>query len=454
MVWIITILTALLAIFSVIIIHELGHFFVAKWSGVKVLKFSIGFGKAIWSRKGKDGTEYVLAVLPLGGYVRMLGEDENGVDPADYQHAFSRQPLRKRMAIVAAGPIMNLILAVLLFYFVFMMGVTHIKPIVGQVRPHSIAAKAGLKKGDEIVKISYWHTPNWQRVMMALVLHFGDKGQLPITVRSKHAKQLTVLQLPLQNWQINQRNPQIFTSLGFSPFIPSIPAIIVKVSEDSPAAMAGLQANDRVLAVDNQPIADWSALLAKIQNSPGKKRQLLIQRDARQKIINVRIDSKKVGDKQIGFLGVYSLPPKWPPSVITKLQYNPITAWWPAVKETTRIFVFNAVVLAKMLIGKISLSALGGPITIARSAGQASYAGLTVYLGFIAFISITLAFINILPIPGLDGGHLFFQFIEAIFRRPLPLRVQMILLRIGLVILIWLMLQATLNDILRIFQIG
>lgn len=446
-----TIIAAIFSIFIVILIHELGHFFVAKWCGVKVLKFSIGFGKAIWSYKSKSGTEYVLAWIPLGGYVKMLGENEPVDDPAEYEYAYQRKPLWKRMAIVAAGPFMNFVLAVFLFACVYFIGVTHIKPVIGQVEPNTIASQGALRPGDEIVKIDGWNTPNWQRVMMALVLHIGERGNLVMTVRPKGSEKLENKYLPIRHWKVNLKDPRLFQSLGFLPYIPKIPPVVAKVLPNSPADKDGLKAGDRIIKANGKQINDWMEFLPLIQQSPGKTLRLIIERDNKQQALNIKVGSKKENDKGVGFLGVYSAPVQWPADMQSQLKYSTFSAWWPALKETWTIFSFNFIVLTKMITGKISLKALGGPITIAQTAGQASSAGLIVYFSFIAFISVTLAFINVLPIPGLDGGHLFFQIIEGIFRRPIPERVQALLLRIGIIILILIMLQATLNDILRIF---
>lgn len=449
---VIAIVASVLGIFVVILIHELGHFFVARWCGVRVEKFSIGFGKALWSWRDKKGTEYVLAMIPLGGYIKMFGEGDEVTTTAESVYAYNRKPLLTRMAIVFAGPCMNFFLGVVLFAVVYMIGVIHIKPVIGKVVPNSIAAQSGLKHRDEIVEINGTRTVNWQQVMMAIVQRIGDRGKMTMTVRPAGSQKTEIRRLPLNNWMIDKRNPQLFESLGFEPFIPNIPPVIARVLPGSPAEQAGLRRGDRIIALDDHKIDSWLRMLELVQKAPDKQITLLIKRGDQQLRILIKTGNRRIQGKVMGYIGVASVSPKWPPGMRAELKYSPITAWWPALKQAWGMIVFNFIVLIKMIIGKISIAMLGGPITIFKVAGQASLGGLSIYLGFIGFISVTLAFINVLPIPGLDGGHLLFHIIEGIFRRPIPEKIQLILLRVGILILILIMVQATLNDLLRLFH--
>ncbi len=377
----ISILAAILAIVVIILIHELGHFTVAKCLGVKVLKFSIGFGKALWSHKGKDGTEYVLAVLPLGGYVKMLGEGDEPVSEEDIGRAYNRKPLLSRMAIVVAGPLTNFLLAACIFWVIFMMGVTHIKPIIGAVVPNSIAAKAGIQPRSELVKIDGKRTYNWQRVLIALVSRMGDKDQMVVKAKPPSAAFAKTYYLQLTNWSINQRSPELLKSLGMSPYQPKISPVIARVIKNSPAEKGGLKAGDRILRLNGRKINDWLTFVKAIQAYPDKQVNLTIRRNHQQRLLKLRTGARSIRGKQFGFLGVESQPPKWPPGMVQHIKYSVFSAWWPAISQVATLTAFNFLVLAKMLIGKISLLTLGGPITIFHTAGQASQMGLSVYLG-------------------------------------------------------------------------
>jgi len=447
----ISILGAIFAIFSVVIIHECGHFFVARWMGVRVLRFSIGFGKALWSTTTKSGTEFVIALLPLGGYVRMLGEGDDAAPEDLVRYAYNHKPILARMAIVLAGPMMNFLLAILLFWVIFLSGVTHVTPTVGQVLPNSIAAKSGLHSGDVIQKIDAHATPNWQRVMMAFIARVGDQSDLHMRVLPKGSTQPKSLTLSLKNWVVPQSQSGFFKSLGIVPFRPKFPTIVGQITRASPAEKGRLKQGDKILAVNGMKQDDMLSIIKIIQSHPGKSIRLTISRDGKLSYLDIIPGTKKQNDKAVGYLGFMVTAPTWPAHMISKQSYSLWSAWAPAVKRTWALLTFNANVLYKMIFGKISLRTLGGPITIFHVAGKASQHNYRVYLGFVAFISVTLGFINLLPIPGLDGGHFFFQVIEAIFRRPIPERIQVICVKIGILLLILLMLQATFNDITRLF---
>ncbi len=447
----ITIISAIVAILIIILIHELGHFIVAKSLGVKVLKFSIGFGRPLYSWRSKSGTQYVIAILPLGGYVKMLGEHDKVTSPEEAARAYHRQPLLSRMAIVLAGPATNFLLALVLFWIVFMQGVAHIKPVVGKVVPKSIAAKSGLRVGDEIQRINGKRADSWQRVLMAIVSRVGDKNQMKITVLPKNQQRSATRVLALDRWRVAKRKPDFFKSLGFFPYQAKVPAIIGKIIPDSPAARSDLKVGDHILAVDDEPTANWNDVLSAIYNVPDEWVAIQIKRNGKTTAVKLQTTSRMYKGRLIGYVGIQSVPPRWPKGMAVKKHYSWLSAWVPAIVQVASLSKFNVVVLWRMLTGRISVHMLGGPITIVRSAGAASRLGLMAYLNFVAFISVMIGFINILPIPGLDGGHFLFQVLEAVFRRPVPERIQMGALWIGLGILLLLMVQATLNDIFRLF---
>ena len=381
----------------------------------------------------------------------MLGEGEQEMNAADLASAYHTKPLLSRMAIVAAGPFTNFILGILMFWILFMMGVQQVKPIVGQVIPHSIAAKGGIQSGDELQRINGLRTQSWQSVLMALIARMGDQGKMVVKVLPKDKQNAQTRYLQLNNWSIDQRNPQLFKSLGMLPYQPKFPAVIETVASGSAAEHGGLQKGDRIITVNGKEVSDWMGFVKMIQRHPDQSVSITIARNQQRLDIKLQTAVKKEKGKTVGYLGVSAKPPAFPPDMIRTLQYSFFSAWTPAFLQSWKLTYFNYVVLKKMIFGKISIRALGGPITIFRGAGQASRAGLKAYLGFVAFISITLFFINILPIPGLDGGHLFFQVIEGVFRRPVPEKYQALIIKIGIILLILLIIQATINDILRLF---
>lgn len=448
-----TIIAAIFAIFSVVLLHEMGHFFVARWNGVKILRFSIGFGRAIWKYTAKkSGTEYAIGWLPLGGYVRMLGEDDEvSGSKALKQQTYNTKSVWQRMSIILAGPAMNFILALIVLWLVFLMGITQVRPVVGQVQANSIAAKAGLKFGDEVLRINGQATHSWQRVMMLLMAQMGDQTKMRWKVQPMQGSKSRILYFDLSNWSLTGRRVDIFKSLGFAPYRPPVPPVVAKVIKASPAAEVGLRPGDRILSINAYKTNDWMKMVKRLQAFSGQWVSLTVKRAGKTLRIKVKTHSILRNGRQVGFLGVMVQMPKWPAWLLRKQYYSILSAWQPAVSQVWRLTVLNFVVLKKMILGKLSVQLLGGPITIMKTAGQASESGLQVYLGFIAFISLTLGFINLLPIPGLDGGHFFFQLIEVIMRRPVPQSVQYSALKVGIFFLVALMLFATFNDVLRLF---
>lgn len=439
----------LLTIFFVIGTHEFAHFAMARLLGVKVIRFSIGFGKKLLHWHDKKGTEYVLALIPLGGYVKMLDESEGKVAPTELPFAFNHQPYYKRILIILAGPAMNILCAWVLYATIFMVGFVTLRPIIGEVQPNSIAANAGLKPKQEIIALDQRPTSGWPSILFRILAHAGDKDKLQIEVKS--ANQTSTHSLDLATWQLDSLNPQPLASLGIQPYEPEIPLTISIITPDSPAAKAGLKVGDKLVMLDKKPIKNWQELITTFSQNPEKSYTLSIERQG--KLISIPITT---GYKQnwlghkTGYVGIAPLI-TLPKDLLNKVQYGPVQAFKHAWQQMVDLTYFNLLLLGKMLIGKISIQSLGGPLTIFESAGSALNYGFLSFLSFLAFLSISIGVINLLPIPGLDGGHLFIYVIEMIIRRPLPERVLDIFYRLGFVLIIFFLLQALLNDMLRLY---
>lgn len=445
------ILAFLIAISVLVTIHEYGHFWVARRFGIKVLRFSIGFGKPLWRRVGKDGTEYVIAWLPLGGYVKLLDEREGEVPPNEKHLEFNTKPLWVRAAVLLAGPVTNWLLGIILFWIIFLVGIEQPKPIIGKVLPNSIAAQAGIKPQDQISQIDTHETATWMRAMIAIIYRLGEKGDMVIKVLPQNSSESENRLLHLAQWQVSGLTPEPLKSLGIVPYTPNIPPVIKTVLKNGAADKGGLMPGDKITAVAGVPVKDWENFLEIIQKNPGKTINITFERDSQKKNLNILIGKKVENFKEVGFLGIAPQAVEFPDNMKYKPQYNVLTALGAAWNETAMFTKFNYVVLGKMVIGQVSFQGLGGPITIFTSADNALKQGIIVYLSFLALFSVMLASINILPIPGLDGGHLLLLLIELVRGRPLPVATQILLLRVGIIVLIVIMFQATVNDVMRLF---
>lgn len=447
----IAIFGSIFAFFIVVVVHEFGHYIVARWMGIKVLRFSIGFGKPIWSRIAKSGVEYVIGFLPLGGYVKMQdafsapeNKKKNAGSAGD---AFESKSLFARTAVVLAGPFTNIILAIFIFTIIYAIGITQIKPIISDVKSNTIASQAQLKNGDEIIQAGNWITHDWQAVTMELIAHMGDQKQLPIVVLPKNSQTPVTKYLSLQHWQLDPIKPDLFKSLGFTPFSPKIVPQIFSIAPNSPASKSDLRVGDLIVSVNKIPTDSWQKLVIQIENHMNQSVLITVQRNQIIHTVRVTVSEKN----HHGFLGISPKPTKIPSALQYKQQYSLLYAIGPAITETHRWIRFQFVVLKQILTGKISLKTMGGPVSIFQTAGMASLMGLITYLQFIAFVSVVLGVLNILPIPALDGGHLIFFIVEAVIQRPIPLRIQVLLINIGVALLLTLMLYATSNDLLRLF---
>lgn len=441
----------LLTIFFVIVTHEFGHFMVARLAGVKVLHFSIGFGKKLFSWHDKKGTKFIVAAIPLGGYVKMLDETESDEPLAneDLPYAYNRQPHYKKLAIVAAGPLTNLVCAFLVYWFLFVVGFTSITPLIGKILPNSPAATAGMQAQQEITHIDDKPTSSWAPIVIHLLAHVGDTDHIKITTKPINVDKTQTYLVDATHWKMDDLQPDPLSSLGIQPYEPEIPLVIGKISENSPAATL-LRINDKIIAINNKTISDWYSLAAEIDANPERIVMLKIERD--KKILTIPITTSYQRDlffKKHGMLGIaphYQLPK----FLLKQNQYSPLAAFTQAWYSVNDLFILNYLTLEKLVTGKISIKSLGGPITIFGSAGSSLNQGWVPFLGFLAFLSVAIGFVNLLPIPGLDGGHILFQCIEIIIRRPIPMRWQILFFRLGFILLLLLVTQAIVNDIARL----
>jgi regulator of sigma E protease len=446
----------LVAIGILIAVHEYGHFWVARRLGFKVLRFSIGFGKPLLRRVGKDGVEYVLAAIPLGGYVKLVDEREGPVAPADLPRAFTRRPVWQRIAVLVAGAGANYLFAVFAFWLVFMQGVPGLKPVVGDVRADSIAAQAGLRAGDEIVRVGDRDVATREATVLAMLGAVVDDGRTDLVVRRAGAERVLDFAVPDAQRRALTEPGAWGAGVGFEFSRPHLPVIVGKVVEGAPAAKAGLQPGDEIVAVNGQRVPDFLDFMAAIRNRPGQTVQLDVRRGASDLRLAVAVrgerDEAAPGRPLIGRIGISpGGRATFPPGMETVERYGPIDAIGPAFAETWDKTALTVKFLWRMATGDVSLKNVSGPISIATYAGVTAVEGFTAFLGFLALISISLAVLNLLPIPILDGGQVVYQLAEAVKGKPLSERAQAFGQQLGIVFLLLLMTLAFYNDIARHF---
>jgi regulator of sigma E protease len=447
----IKIFSFLLTIFIVVMVHEFCHFWMARRCGVKVKRFSIGFGKPLVTWYGRDGTEYVLAPIPLGGYVKMLDSREEKLKKKDLKFAFDHKSILARAAIILAGPVSNVLFALLVFWLMFFIGVKFVKPVIGEIKPHSQAALVKLQPGDEIITVNGHSAKNWPDVYLSLLSGFGSSSRVALEI--KRSQHILASLFSMDTVWLNKDlyNVDLLDGLGITPYSPTLPAIIGAVSKNSPADFAGLKSGDKVLEVNGKRVQTWGSFVSEVEKFPEQKIDLKIRRLDVNLNLSPRTDSHYGRDWQkLGFLGVQSQKVNWPPDLIVEQKYSFLSAWTYAAGEVKNFLYFNYMVLAKLVTGKISFHVIGGPIMLFQVNAQAFQQGLVMYLRFLGILSATLAFFNLLPIPGLDGGLLLFLVPELISRRPVSVRYQLLFYRLGLIVLLLLMVQAFINDIMRV----
>ncbi len=445
-----TVASFLVALAILITVHEFGHFWVARKLGVKVLRFSIGFGRPLWKRTSRDGTEYVIAAIPLGGYVKMLDEREGDVQAEDLPYAFNRQVLWKRSAIVVAGPVFNFLFAILAYWLVFVSGDVGLRPLIGKVADGSIAAEAGLRPGDELLKIGDRDIPTWEAAVYALMAQYLDGGDLSVSVREKDGGE-QLYWLNGQEMAALPDDPNILNSIGLSPSRPKAPPVIGELAAGEPARQAGLQTGDLLLQADGVAMDSWGDWVNYVRQRPSQDIRLLLQRAGVQIELTVTPRPLRQGDETIGRIGAgVQVPEGFYESYRRERQLGPLEALGASVDKTWDLSVLMLKVLGRMATGQASIENLSGPISIAESAGKSASYGVSFFLKFLAVVSISLGVLNLLPIPVLDGGHLLFFLIEAIKGSPLSEQAMMHGQRVGLVLLLGLMTLAFYVDINRL----
>ena len=439
----------IVALGVLITVHEFGHFWVARRCGVRVERFSIGFGKALWRRTDKSGTEYVIALIPLGGYVKMLDEHAEPVAPELRHYAFNNKTVGQRAAIIAAGPIANFLFAIFAYWLVFIIGVPGVRPVVGEITPNSIAAQAQIQPGTELKAVDGIETPDWDAVRLQLVSKIGDE-HTTLSMAQFGSNQRQDKTLDLRHWAFEPDKEDPVSSLGIRPRGPQIESVLSEVQVNSAASKAGLQAGDRIVKVNGQPLTQWMTFVTLVRDNPDKPLALDIERQGSSLSLTLTPDSKQVNGKAEGFAGVVPKVIPLPDEYKTVRQYGPFSAILEASDKTWQLMKLTVSMLGKLITGDVKLNNLSGPISIAQGAGMSAEFGVIYYLMFLALISVNLGIINLFPLPVLDGGHLLFLAIEKLKGGPVSERVQDFSYRIGSILLVLLMGLALFNDFSRL----
>jgi regulator of sigma E protease len=432
-------------------VHEYGHFWVARKNGVKVERFSVGFGRAIWRKVGIDGTEYVLAMIPLGGYVKMLDERVDNVLPEDKDKTFNSKSVYQRIAIVGAGPLANFIFALFALYLMFLIGVPSVKPIVGEISTGSIADLAGLGANTEIVSIDGKTTRDWQEVNLALISQVGNKN-IEVKAKVNDSQYVKSFNLNVSNWTFSPSETPALTSLGIIPFRPKIHNKLAVLAKDSPAAKSGLLVGDEFLAINGKKTEDWQTFAKEIKRFPEQEVLITIQRGLNTLSLPLTPNSVQQDGTTVGYIGVGPKVDEWPKDFLIELTYGPVDAILEGAQRTWDLTSLTFSMIGKLITGDVSVKNLSGPIGIAQGAGSSAGHGFVYFLGFLALISINLGIINLLPLPVLDGGHLLYYLIELFTGKEVPVNVQEAGFKFGALALLMLMSIGLINDFSRIFS--
>ena len=437
----------LVAIGVLVSFHEFGHYWVARRCGVRVLRFSIGFGKVLWSRRAADGVEWSLSAIPLGGYVKMLDEREGEVPPAERHLAFNNATVGKRIAIVAAGPLFNFFLAFVFYWLVFVIGVQGMKTLVMEPPAATAAARAGLHEGDHILAVDGAAVSTWTTLRTELIDQALDRSQLPLQIRDASGREREVV-LDLQGVRVDPEH--LFGDLGLDAYQPKIPAVLEEASPGGAAEAAGLRAGDRLLSRNGEPIASWQEWATWVRARPGEIVKLEYDRAGQRHTVDLIIARETVDGQVIGRIGArVAVPEQLWQDLRAEMRLNPFAALPAAVGHTWQMSALTLKMLYRMVLGDISIKNVSGPIQIAQVAGFTAQVGLVSFLSFMAIVSVSLGVLNLLPVPLLDGGHLLYYGVEAVKGSPVSERVQEAGQKVGLTFLVMLMGLAFYNDIMR-----
>jgi regulator of sigma E protease len=438
----ISILSFVFAVGLLVTIHEFGHYIVGRFCGMKVLKFSIGFGKPIYSKKiGRDQTDYRLSIIPLGGYVQFLDGRNGSIDPKDEGRAFDQKPIRSRVAVLLAGPVFNFIFAIFAYFIIFSNGIMTIKPVIGEVMSNSYAADAGLNYGDRILKIEGKIIDDWEDAISEILMTITKKQEITFQIETQE-KSNKIINLAIKNNSSSLTEPgELFKGLGFYPWQP--PAMIGEVLSGSAADKGGLLKGDQILTIDDEKVNTFMGLRAIIENKPMQLVSMKYKRDNFEYVIDIQLDQTDEPNPK-GILGVAgdNYEDFW-----QLKRLDPIDAFSESIKETWASASFTVIMFSNMLTGDVSSKNISGPFSIAKYAGITAVAGLNQFLKFLALISVSLGVINLMPIPMLDGGQIVYQTLEWIKGDSLSLRFQLLGQQFGIMILFLLMGIAFYNDL-------
>ena len=442
----------LVAISILVAVHEFGHYWVAKKLGFKVLRFSIGFGKPLLMRVGTDAdrTEYCVAAIPLGGYVKLLDEREGDVSPEELPRSFTRRPILYRVAVLLAGPAMNLIFASVLYAVLAMVGSQFVKPVVGQVRQGSPAALAGMQRGDEILSVGEKQVGDIEDLQIALIRRFSSDGVVPLKLRRDGSEKSVTLRVTEDRVALTEPG-RLLAGLGFEFATWRAKTVVLDVPSDSAGGRAGLRAGDQLLSVDGQPAVNAMDFQSMISSAPDREVSIEVQRGGAQLRLAATVGRIMEAGRAVGRLGI-SLQEGtrvWPPGLMGLRRAGPIDAVVLGVEKTWDMSALTVQMLWRIITGQVSAKNISGPISIAEFAGISAYLGVAAFLGFLAIISVSLGVLNLMPVPLLDGGQIVYQLVEAVKGSPLSERAQNFGQQVGIALLVVLMSLAFYNDISR-----